>query len=201
MKKNSIAIIIGALSLVIVVASVIIYAWYVNVNKVGHIDAQTDGIVLTYKIDDEYNSSNKYNIDNLAFFDIDNASETKYFKEMATKVKINLENKGNDSVTVSIASSNTPIKVYALDGITEESVAYAKVIFSTSSELTYSENESNTVISEYITGNESISNIEIAPKGEATIYAYVFGVQEIDSASNEQFLNSEYSFDILISAN
>ncbi|MBE6136913.1 MAG: hypothetical protein E7176_00765 [Erysipelotrichaceae bacterium] len=201
MKKNSIAIIIGALSLVIVVASVIIYAWYVNVNKVGHIDAQTDGIVLTYKIDDEYNSSNKYNIDNLAFFDIDNASETKYFKEMATKIKINLENKGNDSVTASIASSNTPIKVYALDGITEESVAYAKVIFSTSSELTYSENESNTVLSEYITGNESISNIEIAPKGEATIYAYVFGVQEIDSASNEQFLNSEYSFDILISAN
>jgi len=201
MKKNSIAIIIGALSLVIVVASVIIYAWYVNVNKVGHIDAQTDGIVLTYKIDDEYNSSNKYNIDNLAFFDIDNASETKYFKEMATKIKINLENKGNDSVTASIASSNTPIKVYALDGITEESVAYAKVIFSTSSELTYSENESNSVLSEYITGNESISNIEIAPKGEATIYAYVFGVQEIDSASNEQFLNSEYSFDILISAN
>lgn len=201
MKKNLISIIIGLVSLVVIATSLIIYAWYVNVNKVGHIDAQSDGIVLTYKINDEYNSSNKYAVDNLAFFDIDNPKETSYFKEMSTKIKIILENKGDSSVIANVNSSSTPTIYYDSDNTTELSNAYAKVIFSSNGNLTYSNVSNSTIEDEYITGNESISNVEILPGGEIILYAYVFGVQEIDSADNEYFLDSTYKFEIIITAN
>ena len=79
MKKKLITII--GLTVLLITASIsLIYAWYINTNKVGHIDAQSDGIVLTYTLNGEYNKTNEYSIDNLVFFDLDNTNETKYFK-------------------------------------------------------------------------------------------------------------------------
>ncbi len=199
MKKKLITI-IGLALFLIVVSTTVIYAWFINTNKVGHIDAQSDGIVLTYKLNGEYNKTNEYSIENLVFFDTDNTKETKYFKNMATKIEIVLENRGSKMITVSLATSNTSIVQYEADGSTEASSAYAKVIFSEAEIADYSNTASATILSEYIVGNEDIDSIEIDPGQNKTIYAYVFGVQEMDNAKNEDFIKETYLFDIAINA-
>lgn len=199
MKKKLIAII--GLTILLITASVsLIYAWYINTNKVGHIDAQSDGIVLVYKLNGEYNKTNEYSIDNLVFFDIDNTKETKYFKSMAYKIEILLENKGTKDVVVSLTSTNTSIMQYESDGSTEASNAYADVIFTEEKIADYSNDSLATVYSEYIEGNEEISNILVSAGQAKTIYAYVFGVQKMDNAKNEDFLDDTYLFDITINA-
>lgn len=199
MKKKLIAII--GLTILLITASVsLIYAWYINTNKVGHIDAQSDGIVLVYKLNGEYNKTNEYSINNLVFFDIDNKKETKYFKSMAYKIEILLENKGTKDVVVSLTSTNTSIMQYESDSSTEASNAYADVIFTEEKIADYSNDSLATVYSEYIEGNEEISNILVSAGQAKTIYAYVFGVQEMDNAKNEDFLDDTYLFDITINA-
>ena len=199
MKKKLIAI-IGLTVLFITASVTAIYAWFINTEKVGHIDAQSDGIVLAYKLNGEYNKTNEYSIDNLAFFDVNNESETKYFKNMAYRIEIVLENRGSKDVIASLTSSNTSIIQYEADGTTEASKTYAKVIFNEEELADYSNDSTATVYSEYINGNEDVADILVSVGQFKTIYAYVFGVQEIDNVKSEDFLNSTYFFDITINA-
>ena len=131
MKKKLIIILVSIIISITVIGGSI-YAWYVNKHKVGKINAKTDGIVLTYQLNDGYYNVKEYDITNLAFFDIDNATEGKYFKNMAYEIQIKLKNTSVSAVDITISQTGLIeglIYNDSVDYYIYENEAYSKVLF------------------------------------------------------------------------
>jgi len=218
MKKNIIKPLVLILVFVLLLATTISLAraWYVKVSKIGKIDADTKDISIVYKINDskEINQLD-YTITDLAFFDIDNyydsstktgEDEINYLNNMAVCMKIDLENSSSDIVDLTISFSSEP-----RENKVEEIVAsraYVQGVLS-AEPMTFAKSENVTKIEDYLPKDEEgnviknnsqlvVEDLEI--DGKTTIYVYLFGVQEIDSASNDLFIDDSYSFNLTISA-
>lgn len=199
--KKKLILSIAALVLTFFVGISVAKAWYVNMYKVGTIDASTKDLSFIYTIDDSEDINvNKYSISNLAFFDIDNENETAYFMDMVTHITITIGNTSKEQISYKLSFTN---EIYSEkdDEENEVSKAYVECIIS-KEELSIGEvtTISNligdaTVSGELIGDDEETDEID----GTTQIHLYLFGVQEIDS-SNNTFLTKSYNFDITITA-
>lgn len=204
-KKIIKPVILSITAIVILVISTIVYAWYTNTDRVNQeIDGSTDDIVLDYNINDEKTTTTSYTINNLTFFDIDNENELKYLSSMAVCLKLNITNYSKSDVDVTVSFDS--IEQEKKDGDTVISNAYVEGIVSTKEEE-FLVTTDKTTINDYIVSSGKISNLEKSKS--TTIYIYLFGVQTIDSATNEDFLYkiengnktyTQYDFTITINA-
>lgn len=194
--------------LVALVAIPMIYGWYVKVIRTGKIDGSTKNVSINYTLDNGRVSSTNtltYTIDNLAFFDIDNEDETSYFNSMAVDLELTLTNTSQSDMTYTITFSTTKRDV--LDG--EDNVistSYVACYYKNSPTTTVSSLKTNgTVSGNTVTYTETTTTFtavatspDYALKADnatdsdvATIHMFLIGVQEVDSATNTDFLYSE----------
>lgn len=208
MKKNIIykIVIILVPVLTLLIAIPLIYGWYVNVIRTGKIDASTKDVSITYTIADGYQTSTNsytYEIDNLAFFDINNSDETGYFNSMALAVDLTLTNTSNSDMTYTVTFSSTKI---VNSGVSTSYVAcYYKQI---TNETFINDLKSNgTVSGNTIAFTDASDSFTVSCQSQTgalkaktdnddtdviTIRFYLIGVQEVDTATNTDFLYSEF---------
>ncbi len=173
--------VIASVLLAVIIGSTL-YAWYVRTSHTETVDVSTNGIVLTYEIDEDDNTVNTmtYSIDNLAFFDIDTEDgygEAKYFTTMAHVIQIDITNKSKKNVDISLSF---------VDEIVEDT-PYATCIVSKVNTLDSTSCDLDTSVSDYISDNSLVttqSYTNIAKDSSVTFYVYIYGVQPDDTADN-----------------
>ncbi len=200
-KKILRAGILSCVFLLLFITFSITYGWYTNTTMIGKIDAETKDITFSYKLNGGESNTQTYSIENLAFFDVDDPNELKYYQSMHTVIEIELENFSSDKVNYYVEFNSTKT-ITTVDG-TEEgektSVAYVMGVITTSETLEVVDNDSNSV-STYYPGYNTTSDVytnrynsqealEINTGSnsgaKATLYLHLIGVQEIDTATNE----------------
>lgn len=215
MKKKELLMYIITPILLLGVTITIIVAWYTNTHKIGNIDGETSDNVISYTLNDTKVNVTEYQVSNLAFFDVDNQSETKYFKDMVIVVKLEIENVTNNNLTVEINYSAIPKYQYnnsnttgtiasnifnttLPSGVTSLSTSYCCGFISKNDKDNISIDTKKT-IEENITEKKYKSSIndEINGNEIKIYYLYLFGVQEIDSSNND-FLKEKYNFKLTI---
>lgn len=184
---------IASLVLLVIIGSTVL-AWYVNRNQTESVDVTTDGIVVTYTINEDNTTLNtdRYSVSNLVFFDIDSEYEGKYFTTCAVMLQLDVKNisKKNVDITVEFVPDTTL-------GLTDP---YATCIICDDDDLDSSSYVGS--VTGYITTNslERTLTVEnIATNGVATFYVYFYGVQPDDDATNA-FLSETYDFTLLLNA-
>lgn len=195
-KKILRAGILSCVFLLLFITFSITYGWYTNTTMIGKIDAETKDITFSYKLNGGESNTQTYLVENLAFFDVDDPNELKYYQSMHTVIKIELENFSSDKVNYYVEFNSTK------SIITEEgektSVAYVMGVITTSETLEVDDNGSNSVSTYYPDNTdpdvytnryESQEALEINTGSnsgaKATLYLHLIGVQEIDTATNE----------------
>lgn len=172
------------------------FGWFINQSQTEPIDANTKGIVFSYKVSDGINEKTDvlaYSVKNVAFFDKDSDDEGKYFKDMALEIEFNITNVCDYDLAISLEfTSGESSKVAHLEGL----------LTSTQLESTSGYDSVEDVLEAKKVGT-SADKITLPNKVEVnksgTAYLYLFGVQPDDSATND-FLNETYGFSILLSA-
>lgn len=103
MNRKLIFNIVATFVVLIVVATALTFAWYTNTNKSSSVDYVSDGSVIEYTIN---NSSQKnveqFDVEGVAFFDVDNVNEGFYFTDMAVCVKFTITNYSKHPVTLTL---------------------------------------------------------------------------------------------------
>lgn len=235
--KNKLNIILLSLSIlasvvIIFITISMVRAWYTNAIQTGDINAETKELSIKYQLNEGSENIVEYkNITNLAFFDNTSDKEGKYLRTMAFKIDIDLENNSTDNVSYEIKFEST--KTIKKDSSNNEiSIAYAACVFDnvsddaktavndylfgvtdTDYEITYSYNSVPT----FEASKKSAGTNYLLAKANATgthqddyktrVTLYVFGIQEVDSAANEDFLykangdTESYQFTLSIIAN
>lgn len=201
-KKILRAGILSCVFLLLFITFSITYGWYTNTTMIGKIDAETKDITFSYKLNGGESNTQTYRIENLAFFDVDDPNELKYYQSMHTVIKIELENFSSDKVNYYIEFNST--KTIITEEGEKTSVAYVMGVITDSETLNIdTTNESNSV-STYYPGYNTTSDVytyrydsqensqeplEINTgsnsEAKATLYLHLIGVQEIDTATNE----------------
>ncbi len=196
------------------------FAWYTYTSKIGKIDADTKDIAFTYTFNDSTEINiNSYSITNLTFFDIDDPYELKYFNDMHTVIKLDIENYSSDIIdyTIDFSTEISEIK----DGENVISSAYVIGFITTSDDISITDNGSNS-ISNYIQGNKNESGTTFSSRynndatnpleisdgnnqnSSVTLYLHLLGVQEIDTANNDFLFGKNgavsYEFTLTIKA-
>ena len=212
---NNILSIIAPILLIVVVVFSVLYGWYTNRQQVANIDATTKNVAVEYTFDDdtEKNVLN-YSVDNLAFFDADstddNKIELKYLPVMAVKLTLNLKNNSTNNINYKVTFESAKSIVYDEDDNTKKnSVAYIDCLFydveginmSTTSlttvnsikaldtdGITYTNSSSTTTSKAVCDPSAYDTAIVLAPEDDIDLVMYLYGVQEIDTAKNDDFL-------------
>lgn len=196
-KRFLITIVIGMIAIAIVSIG-IVYGWFLNLSQTDPINANTKGIVFSYDITDgttKKTDIGTYNIENVAFFDIDDDGEGHYFASMACEIKIDITNVCEDNLSITISFNG--------DQDSESDTEPVLMALITDERLTDS--------SSYSTVNDCLDDLKqdsdpqsfdvssLAPEGVSSVYLYIFGVQPIDTADNS-FFDDTYKFVITIRA-
>lgn len=181
---------IASILLAVLIGSAI-YAWYVRTNHSESIDITTDGIVLTYEIDEDGQLNvNKYEISNLVFFDEDSSYEGKYFTTMAHMIQIDITNKSKKKVDITLSFlEDTTL------GLTDP---YATCIISDADNLDSSSETGS--VADYITTNSlerEMTELNVAKDSVATFYVYIYGVQPDDSATNDFLYDTDKNSNVV----
>lgn len=206
--KRLIPMIVSMIALVIIGISLTL-AWYTNRVETEVIDANTKGISFIYNINDNQEVNvPTYEVKNLTFFDIDNEVELPFFESMALKLEVILINTSNKAINLNVSQSEVSKVESDING-EKTSSAYVQCVFSEVNQLDYTGVKT---IEELIPNPNTLSkNLEafsteivngvneISNNCKYVFYIYVFGVQEIDSASND-FLKQKFNFLINIDA-
>ena len=190
------------------------YGWYTNTMLIGKIDAETKNVSFSYKLNGSETNIVKYQVDNLAFFDVDSEDELKYFEKMHTVIKIELENFSSDEVSYYLKFESKKNYMYD-EADVPISIAYITGFFTESEELIF---DGKTSISDFLnddyltadtytsTFNSNV-NLEVNDGSNSgakkTIYLHLIGVQEIDKANNDFLYDSqgkevEYQFSLTV---
>ena len=201
---------------VVAVAITVIFGWYINTQQVANIDATTKNVAVEYTFDggSEKNVLN-YTVDNLAFFDADSTDddliELKYLPTMAIKLTLKLKNNSTNNINYTVTFESAKDIVFdPNDDTVKKSVAYIDCLFyedldttdmTTTSFTTVNsikdaeqdgityENTSTSATSKAICASSSYSTpVILEPEDETTLVMYLYGVQEIDNAKNDDFL-------------
>ena len=190
------------------------YAWYTNTMLIGKIDAETKNVSFSYKLNGSKSNIIKYQVDNLAFFDVDSEGELKYLEDMHTVIKIELENFSSDEISYYLKFESE--KSYMYDEANEViSIAYIVGFFTESEELDLNGktsiedflNDDYLSVDTYTSTFESEVNLEVNDGSNTgakkTLYLHLIGVQEIDKATNDFLYDSqgekvEYHFSLTV---
>ncbi len=221
MKRSIIPILSLCLALVLVVIAFNAYGWYTNFTHTGSIDGSTKNVALKYTINNSEANITTYTINNLAFFDTDSASENDYLDIMALDLSLKLENTTDTPVSYTVTYEGT--KRIKQDSTTNNyiSSAYCAAVFNSKSMTgktnidalaTDSANIDyvNTKYTTTVAGSETYkaiysSTANLASSANTTLHLYLFGIQDIESAVNTEFIYKgnatyTYTFTITISA-
>ena len=204
------SVILSVIFLLLLISFSITYAWYTRTSLIGKLDAETKDITFSYKINGGKTNPISYSITNLAFFDPEAPEELKYFVDMHTVIKIELENFSTDEVSYYIQFNSTKVK-------TENSVAYVMGIITTSKDFTVVDNGKNSVKTYFENYNTSSATYSFTYKSEANLeindgsnanakailYLHLIGVQENPLATNNFLFDAEgnpkaYRFNLVI---
>ncbi len=207
---SSILSIVAPLMMLTTIIVFISYGWYIKRQQTANIDATTKNVAVEYTFySDETKNVLNYTVSNLVFFDEDSNVESKkielkYLSNMAVLMTINLKNNSENDITYKLTFESAK-DVTLDDEKNVTSKAYISCLFynlenipSTVSTVkgireleqdgvTYS-NTDTQFKAEYDSGYDESNLIKLAPEAEKTISIYLFGVQEIDSAKNDDFL-------------
>ena len=91
MRRKLIFNLVATFVVLIVVGIAMTFAWYTNTTKSPSMDYVSNGLVLSYKIEQETNVE-EYNVQDVVFFDVDAANEGKYFTRSAVKLTLDISN-------------------------------------------------------------------------------------------------------------
>ena len=91
MNRKLIFNLVATFIVLIVVGTALTFAWYTNTNKSSSMDYVSNGLVLSYKIEEEVNVE-EYNVEDVVFFDVDSTKEGKYFTKSAVKLTLDITN-------------------------------------------------------------------------------------------------------------
>lgn len=205
-KAKIITLILTLILPVLMVVTIIsvVNAWYTNVIQTGELDASTQNLAIKYKINNSSDNILTYSINNLVFFDADSTSEGQYLEDMAFEISLDIENNSSVDINYSVVFDST--KTIVTSNNTETSKAYAACIFDDVTKDTTNHQTVNSymvdVANELTYSNTSTAfkatklGTSILPKKDETdatvnktnIKLYVFGIQDIDSASSDDFL-------------
>ena len=181
---------IASILLAVLIGSAI-YAWYVRTNHSESIDITTDGIVLTYEIDEDGQLNvNKYEISNLVFFDEDSSYEGKYFNPMAHMIQIDIQNKSKKKVDITLS--------FLEDTTLGSTDPYATCIISDADDLDSSSETGS--VADYISTNSlerEMTELNVAKDSVATFYVYIYGVQPDDAATNDFLSDTDDNDNVL----
>ncbi len=213
-RMNFILLVIAPIILAATVA-VIVYAWYINNGLTGQIDATTKNVAIEYTFDGKQATKNtsRYAVSNMVFFDVEAEEELQYIDDMAVRLDINLINKSSNDASYIITFTST--KQVTTENNTDISIAYVDCLFDvdlnhfTSAETisdiketavsgyTYTTSTSGGVTKVIATKNSKDASLsDMKPAGttdpvdgdKVTVSLYIFGVQEIFSAKNDDFI-------------
>lgn len=224
--------IITPIMLASTVVVVIIFGWYIKKQQTANINATTKNVSIEYTFDeDEEKNVVNYTVSNLVFFDadsnVDNKKiELKYLNDMAVKLDLTLKNKGTNDVKYKITfESVKQIVTETVEGNSvNKSIAYVDCLFYNITSIpntvttvsgikalsqtgvTYT-NTSETATNKAEYDMTSVTpDVILVPEATVTISMYLYGVQEIDSAKNSDFLYDnngdlrDYTFSLTLEA-
>ncbi len=235
---NLIISIAAPILLVTAVVIIISYGWYVRKQQIATIDANAKSLAVDYTFDGNEATKDvlTYQVENLVFFDNDSEFEYGYLDDMKITLSLKLHNKSENPVTYTITF--TAIKSTVTDQTSGDttSIAYVDCIFTeipeatstiktinsarvsspsdtTTNIITYTDSSTErTAI--YDSGTATIAKNDDnsdndTTNDETTLVLCLYGVQEMDDASNEPFLyntyptalnNNTYAFTLTIEA-
>ena len=206
-KKLNIMIVILSILAPILVLGIgigLITAWYTNVIQTGDINASTQNMSIKYTINNSTENILTYDITNLVFFDANSTSEGQYLEDMAFEISLDLEN--NSSVDVNYRIMFDSKKTIVTSNDEQTSRAYAACVFddvtkdleehttvnsymvSVANELTYSNTSTAFNATKYGTSTLPKKDDTNPNANKTNIKLYVFGIQDIDTASSDDFL-------------
>ena len=107
MSRKFLVNLIAVIVVCIVTGTAIIFAWYTNTKKTQSLDYVSNGLVLSYKIENETNVEN-YDIKDVVFFDVDSEKEGKYFTLSAVKLTLDITNYSLTPISVNLKQSLQP---------------------------------------------------------------------------------------------
>ena len=196
-KRFLITMIIGMIAVAIVSIG-IAYGWFLNLSQTDPINANTKGIVFSYDISDgttKKTDVGTYNIENVAFFDIDDDGEGHYFASMACEIKIDITNVCEDYLDV----------VISFNGDQDSSSDSEPILMALITDERLLDSSSYSTVNDVLddlkqdTDPQSFEIASLAPEGVNSVYLYIFGVQPVDTADNS-FFDDTYKFVITIRA-
>ncbi len=198
--KSQMKYVILAFVVILITSISILFAWFTLQQRTTPINGTTTGVKFAYSINAGDVNQEKFEINNLVFFDIDNLdtdnfeNEKNYFLHQATMIEIVLSNTGDIDLTYTISqvSPNTDS-------------AYVLCFFS-STLLTQTDIDKETTLENLASSKSNVSgslikyNESTSIANSASVYVYIIGVQPNDDAKNSEFLNETYYFQIEINA-
>lgn len=226
-KSHIITIVLSILApvLAIIIGISMVRAWYTKIVQTGELDATSKNVAIKYQLNNSAENVTTYTINNLAFFDADSKDEGEFLNLLALKIDLVLTNNADNETNYTIIFESTKTKLVE-NGVTK-SVAYAACVFDSvevdktnhktvnsyikNSETTTYVNDTTTY-TKYSATKESNVNLKAKDDpdngDEATVSLYVFGIQDIDTASSKDFLYTDanktdvrsYTFTITIIA-
>ena len=212
---------------------VLVYAWYTNTLQTGEIGATTKNFTIEYTFDDETekNVTEYDDANNLAFFQYQATQEIDFLYDEVVPFEIHLTNKSTSDMnyTITLKSTKTILTATVGENQVVQSVAYVGALLDfedIGSDDTYTSiksrveaaNDENYTAQEYDPDEEdseyficeTTGQILKTPDGETptptTITLYLFGIQEIASATNDMFIYDNqgelqsYHFELTINA-
>lgn len=107
MNKRFVITLIASLVVFVTAGIIAIFAWYTNTHKSDSMDYVSNGLVISYKIENETNVE-EYNVEDVVFFDIYSEKEGKYFTTSAVKLTIDISNYSTTPVDISLKQNIQP---------------------------------------------------------------------------------------------
>lgn len=211
-KKSKSSIVLKTLYIVapllmVFTVVVLIYAWYTNTLQTGELDVTTKNFTIEYTFDDDTEKNVlTYTVDDIAFFDYDAEEEVQFLEGEAVPLLLNLRNTSESNLNYTITFKAT--KTVLTTSGTVESVAYVGALldftgmgttydsiedrYDSDTEHTnytgaaYDATSADTIAATNYLEVKSTGVINAGQTDDLTLY--LFGIQEIDSAINSQFL-------------
>ncbi len=203
----------------------LIYAWYTNTLQTGELDVTTKNFTIEYTFDENTEKNVlEYTVNDIAFFDYDAVEEIGFLEDEARPLDIHLKNTSESDMnyTVTFKATKT-ILTGTNDSI--QSVAYVGAVLDftglgttyTSIANRYAADTEHTNYTGAAYDSTSATTIaatnylEVKTEGlinsgqTDNLSLYIFGIQEIDSAINSQFIYDgsdlrSYTFELTIHA-
>ena len=227
-KSHIITIVLSILApvLAIIIGISMVRAWYTKIVQTGELDATSKNVAIKYQLNNSAENVTTYTINNLAFFDADSEDEGEFLNLLALKIDLVLTNNADNETNYTIIFEST--KTTLVENEVTKSRAYAACAFDSVAKDTANhktvnsylqDSETTTATNTYDNSTTNytatkVSKVNLKAKDdpsdgdETTISLYVFGIQDIDTASSKDFLYTDanktdvrsYTFTITIIA-